>query len=66
MSDETPKCLVCEKSSAEVPLLALHYQEQLYYICPEHFPLLIHQPHKLVGRLPGADKFTAHKHGDDE
>jgi hypothetical protein len=62
MQEQKPKCVVCEKSSAEVPLLALQYQDQQYWICPQHFPILIHQPDKLVGRLPGAENLTPGEH----
>lgn len=59
-----PKCIACEKSSREVPLLVLTYQDTTYWICPQHLPLLIHEPGKLAGKLPGADKLkgSEHKH----
>jgi len=62
MSDTTPRCLVCQESSQEIPLLKLEYQDREYYICPQHFPILIHQPEKLVGLLPGAEKLQGHEH----
>jgi hypothetical protein len=61
MSAETSKCLVCARTSQEVPLLTVHYQGQDYFICPQHFPILIHEPQKLVGLLPGAEKLIPHK-----
>lgn len=64
MIDSKPKCLVCEQTSDEIPLLALTYQETTYWICPQHFPTLIHQPAELIGKLPGAEKLAAHVHGD--
>jgi hypothetical protein len=62
MPTPEPKCLVCEQTSQQIPLLRLEYQGEFYYICPSHFPVLIHQPHKLVGKLPGAEKLDAAEH----
>jgi hypothetical protein len=62
MTENTPRCLVCQETSQEIPLLKLEYQQQEYYICPQHFPILIHQPQKLVGLLPGAEKLQGHEH----
>ena len=64
MTDTTPRCLVCQSSSHEIPLLALSYQDQTFWICPQHFPILIHQPQRLVGVLPGAEKLQPHEHDD--
>lgn len=61
MTENTPRCLVCQETSQEIPLLKLEYQEREYYICPQHFPILIHQPQKLVGLLPGAEKLQGHE-----
>ena len=49
------KCLVCEQDSNAVPLIALEYQEKQLWICPQHIPILIHQPQQLVGKLSGAE-----------
>lgn len=62
MSDTQSTCIACERSSEEVPLLALEYRGQKYYICPQDFPTLIHQPQKLIGKLPGAERLEAHNH----
>jgi hypothetical protein len=62
MPDSEPKCLVCSQTSQEIPLLKLEYQDKHYYICPQHFPILIHQPELLVGKLPGAEKLTPPEH----
>jgi hypothetical protein len=59
MNEKTPACLVCETTSNDVPLISLHYQERDLWICPQHLPVLIHQPAQLVGRLPGAENFGA-------
>jgi len=62
MSEQKPKCLVCEQTQDEIPLLALNYQNQQYWICPSHFPVLIHRPDKLIGKLPGAENLVGHEH----
>jgi hypothetical protein len=62
MPEPKPACLVCEQTSDEIPLLALNYQGRQYWICPSHFPLAIHQPTQLVGKLPGAEKLQPHEH----
>lgn len=54
MPETKPACLVCAQTSAEIPLIAISFQGSQYWICPSHFPILIHQPNLLVGKLPGA------------
>ena len=55
MTEQDARCLYCEKDSSEVPLIVLTYQGKSLWICPEHMPLLIHNPSQLVGKLPGAE-----------
>ena len=62
MADKQHTCIVCEQSSQEIPLLAVEYQDQQYWICPQHFPILIHNPEQLAGLLPGAEKLKGHEH----
>ena len=50
------KCIVCKKSSNETPVTKFEYQESEFYICPQHLPVLIHNPEELIGLLDGADK----------
>jgi hypothetical protein len=61
MSESKPKCLVCAQTSDEIPLLSITYREAQYWICPQHFPVLIHHPEQLVGKLPGAERLAAHE-----
>ena len=56
MSD-VKECLVCKKTSAEIPVTKFYYQESEFYICPLHMPTIIHKPQELVGLIDGADKF---------
>ncbi len=54
MQTNDERCIQCNRSSDEVPLLVLHHQGQVFFICPQHLPILIHKPGKLADRLPGA------------
>ncbi len=66
MNDDTPTsaadtkktCLACDRGSHETPLICLEYRGAPLWICPQHMPLLIHQPEQLVGRLAGAENLT--------
>ncbi len=60
--EDPKKCVYCGVESHEIPLVALTYREQNYFICPEHIPVLIHEPGKLAGKLPGAEKLKGHIH----
>jgi len=51
--EEQPQCFYCEQTSAEMPLIRLIFQGKELYICPQHLPLLIHEPDKLADKLPG-------------
>jgi hypothetical protein len=51
------KCIQCERTSEQVPLIKLEYKGSEYSICPEHLPILIHQPAKLAGKLPQAGEW---------
>lgn len=62
MPETTKECMVCKLSSNEIPLLALDYRGAQFYICPQHFPILIHHPERLVGILPGAENLQPHEH----
>jgi hypothetical protein len=65
VSDPTAKvCLVCARSEQETPLVELHSRGQRLYICPQHLPVLIHDPGRLVGRLPGAEALRPADHHD--
>ena len=52
-------CIVCKQSENEVPLILMKYKGKELRICPQHVPVLIHDPQKLVGLVDGAEKFTA-------
>lgn len=55
MSEKT--CLNCGRDSNEIPLLTIEFHAEIYYLCPQCFPVLIHKPQNLAGKLPGAENF---------
>jgi hypothetical protein len=62
MPENKKECMVCHASSDKLPLLSLEYRNTQYFICPQHFPILIHHPERLVGILPGAENLQPHDH----
>lgn len=53
------ECIICKTDNVKTPLLQLNYQNQTYWICPQHMPALIHKPEQLTGMLPGAENMKA-------
>jgi hypothetical protein len=53
------ECIFCKKDDSQVPLVQLSYQKVNYWICPQHIPILIHEPGKLAGMLPDAENLHA-------
>lgn len=65
MSDPTAKtCLVCHRDDLETPLIQLHSRGASLFICPQHLPVLIHDPGRLIGKLPGAEALRPAEHHD--
>jgi hypothetical protein len=62
--NQDARCLACGRTRHETPLLALEYLEGTYWICPQHLPVLIHDPGRLVGSLPGAERLAPAEHHD--
>jgi hypothetical protein len=54
MNNRKEKCLHCGRDADQIPLLAMRFGDQDLWICPQHLPILIHQPEKLADKLPGA------------
>jgi len=52
-------CIVCKSDDNAVPLVELSYKNQKYHICPQHIPVLIHNPSELEGLLPDAGNLQA-------
>ena len=59
-----PSCLVCGRTSDEVPLLTFEFRGEERRICPQHLPVLIHSPARLSEVLPGADSLGPADHHD--
>jgi len=59
MSERKPekRCIMCDRGVDETPLLQLDYRTSAFHVCPQHLPVLIHDPAQLIGRLPGAESF---------
>ncbi len=52
-------CIACGISEEEVPLIIMTYKGKELRICPQHIPVLIHEPKKLVGKIDAADTMIA-------
>jgi hypothetical protein len=52
-------CIVCKKTSEDTPVTKFYHKDSAFYICPQHIPILIHNPQELVGLLDGADTLQA-------
>ena len=59
---KTARCVSCERTVEEVPLLSLTHRQGTAYICPQCLPILIHEPGQLVSKLPGAETLQPHEH----
>jgi hypothetical protein len=57
-------CLACGHGADAVPLIAFSYRGGTHWICAQHLPVLIHDPIRLVGRLPGAEDLRPADHHD--
>jgi hypothetical protein len=66
MQQPQPFCIYCERTSGEVPLIPFIYQDTQAWICPQHLPVLIHQPARLADKLPGIEKLNPAPDHDDE
>lgn len=65
MTANDPKqCLACGRGPQETPLIALEYRGAALWICPQHLPVLIHEPAQLAGRLAGAERLRPADHHD--
>ena len=58
-TERNKTCLVCNKTEEEVPLVIMTFKGEELRICPQHIPVLIHEPQKLVGMLEGAENLKA-------
>ena len=58
------KCIVCDRSSDEVPMIQVKFKGKDFHVCSQHLPILIHEPAQLVDKLPGAEKLRPADHHD--
>jgi len=56
--------VACGRGTSEIPLIRLDFRGGAFAICPQHLPILIHDPAQLVGRLPGAETLSPAEHDD--
>jgi hypothetical protein len=63
MSDRET-CVYCRRDDHQVPLLRLSFRGAAISICPQHLPILIHDPGRLAGVLPGAEDLAPAEHHD--
>ena len=52
MTSLDQSCLYCELNSNQVPLINFSYQVKELWICPQHLPILIHEPQNLPASCP--------------
>ena len=64
MPESKPACLYCQRTSDQIPLIQIQYREEGHWICPQHFPILIHRPAELAAYLPGLEVFEGIDHDD--
>jgi hypothetical protein len=59
---KTYQCINCNRPETDVPLVNLRYAGNQVWICSQCFPVLIHHPQELAGKLAGAEKFEPAPH----
>ena len=65
MNQKHPKqCLMCQRADDVTPLIPLEYRGEGIWICPQHLPVLIHDPSQLIGKLDGAENLRPADHHD--
>lgn len=58
------KCLACGRDEHATPLICIDYQGERTWICPQHMPILIHNPAELDGMLDNARNLKPADHHD--
>ena len=64
MTGQSAQCVACARSQNEIPLISISFQDKNFWICPQHLPVLIHNPQLLIGKLPGAEGMSPAEHHD--
>jgi hypothetical protein len=55
----------CGRGQMEAPLLEVSFRNQDHWICSSCFPILIHKPAQLAGKLAGAEDLDGADHAHD-
>jgi hypothetical protein len=58
-------CMNCGRGQMEVPLLEVTFRDGDWWICSQCFPILIHKPEQLAGKLAGAESLSPSEHDHD-
>jgi hypothetical protein len=61
---QVSECLACGRGADLTPLIQLEYRGSALWICPQHLPVLIHDPAQLIGKLEGAETLRPADHHD--
>ena len=60
--DANYRCLNCDKTDQDAPILNVRFKNQDVRICTSCLPVLIHRPQKLAGRLAGIESVEPADH----
>ena len=66
MQTAAKACVMCGRGPAVTPVLRFEFRDAAFWICPQHLPVLIHDPSQLVGRLAGAESLTPSDFHDED
>lgn len=55
MIEHLTTCIYCGQGDQTAPLLQFLFKDKTYWICAQHFPILIHNPKLLAEILPGLE-----------
>ena len=58
MENYNKECIVCKRDEQQIPLTQFDYMGTQFWICSQHIPVIIHEPSKLIGLLPEAEKIN--------
>lgn len=64
MANDQRVCVLCRRDQQSVPLIAVEFKGNSFWICSQHLPVLIHDPAQLAGSLPGAEGLSPADHED--
>ncbi len=54
-NSSTQKCINCERTEHQVPLVNIRFAENPTWICTQCLPTLIHEPQRLVNKFKNID-----------